>query len=213
MSRARHAESLTEVIAERRPEGDRREEIVRALHRCIREQGYARTSLTDIALKAKMSPSHIRYYFEGKDAILEHYFGNACRQIIAGIRAIKAATPVEWLHEFVDFFIANPRMSRSGLAVMIEIFGVSVHDPKLKRIKVEYDEAIRKIFEEFFVRAGVAPGLTPELAAEIAQAIESGQKYSAVFQENFDLKHARAVFLAEMARLTGSEDFRLSRIA
>lgn len=209
MQKPRRAETSLNAA---QPLTDRRREIVRALHRCIREQGYARTSLTDIALKAGMSPSHIRYYFEGKDAILEHYFERACTEIVSEIRAIKFEDPVVWLRDFTDFFIANPRMSRGGLAVMVEIFGVSVHDPKLRRIKIEYDTAIRTILTNFFVRVGVAPGLTPTLAAEIIQALEAGLKYNAVFQEDFSLLHARAVFLAEMARLAGIEAFKLPEL-
>lgn len=206
MSKPRRINDLTEAVP---PQSDRRQEIVRALHRCIREQGYARTSLTDVALKAGMSPSHIRYYFEGKDAILEYYFERACTEIVAEIRAIRLDDPTQWLRDFTDFFIANPRMSRGGLAVMIEIFGVSVHDPKLRRIKIEYDTAVRTILTNFFTRVGVAPGLTPPLAAEIIQALEAGLKYNAVFQDDFSTQHARAVFLAEMARLAGIEAFKL----
>ena len=61
------------------------------LVRCIREKGYASTSLTDIAIRAQMSPSHIRYYFDGKDAILEYYLETTCADIIRDIRAIDGA--------------------------------------------------------------------------------------------------------------------------
>src|ERR1041384_2751213 len=45
--------SFWAMAAQNESSNDRRQAIIRALHRCIREQGYAATSLTDIALKAK----------------------------------------------------------------------------------------------------------------------------------------------------------------
>ncbi|MDH3641507.1 MAG: TetR/AcrR family transcriptional regulator, partial [Gammaproteobacteria bacterium] len=61
---------------------ERRKRILEALHDCVIEQGYARTTLADVARTASMSPSHLLYYFRGKDAILEHYFQNAAERIV-----------------------------------------------------------------------------------------------------------------------------------
>ena len=50
----------------------RRSRILRALHDCVIEKGYAKTTLADVARVAGMSSSHLLYYFRGKDAILEY---------------------------------------------------------------------------------------------------------------------------------------------
>src|SRR3974377_650880 len=52
----------------------RRRGIFQALHDCVIAQGYAKTTLADIARAAGMSPSHLLYYFPGRDAILEQTF-------------------------------------------------------------------------------------------------------------------------------------------
>ncbi|MGO4838415.1 TetR family transcriptional regulator, partial [Rhizobiaceae sp. 2RAB30] len=52
---------------------EQRRHIMQALHRCIRRKGYAFTSLRDLAEEADMSASHVRYYFDGKDVVLEYY--------------------------------------------------------------------------------------------------------------------------------------------
>lgn len=182
---------------------DRREIIVQALHRCIREVGYARTSLTAISVKAKMSPSHIRYYFENKDAILEHYLDSLCTQIVLDLKAIAADDPYVWLDQFADYYIRNPRISRVGLSVLVEIFGVSVHHPRLRDIKSAYDREIRSLLQGFFERVGTIPGVTPDMAAETAQALEAGLKYNAVFEDGYDAARASAVFMAGMQHLVG----------
>ncbi|HEX2592408.1 MAG TPA: TetR/AcrR family transcriptional regulator [Rhizomicrobium sp.] len=159
----------------------RRRAIVRALHQCIREQGYARTSLTDIALKAGMSPSHIRYYFDGKEAILRDYFAQLCQDLVERIRAIPCDNPEAWLVSFARFHFGNARISQSGLAVIVEIFGVAMHEPEMKRIKTVFDAEMHAIMEQFFERAGCADGLTPKTAAELARAMDIGLKYSTAF--------------------------------
>src|ERR1700690_2702141 len=112
---------------------DRRGRIALALDECIREKGFAATSLTDIALKAKMSPSHIRYYFESSEEIIEFYFGAIKDQILLDIKSIPHTSPKQWIEDFTQYFIANPEINKSTVALMIEIFAVSAHNAKLAR--------------------------------------------------------------------------------
>jgi AcrR family transcriptional regulator len=196
------AESTSESADNRNASGsDRRQTILRALGRCIATRGYSKTSLTDIAVAAGMSPSHIRYYFHGKDAILESYLALTCDAILKEIQAINAADPAQWLEAFSRYFVGNPRISATRLKVMVEIFGISTHDPELSRIKSMYDATIRSILEGYFAKVGCAPGLDPASAAEIVQALEAGLKYNAAFQENFDSERARSLFLASVEAL------------
>ena len=188
------------AIAQTDIAGDRKQAIVQALHRCIREQGYARTSLTDIALKAGMSPSHIRYYFDGKEAILRHYFAHLCRDLLAQIRAIPTEDPSAWLARFARFHFGNARISQSGLAVIVEIFGVAMHDATMRKIKLEFDSEMLAILRRFFERAGCADGLSPATAAELARAMDIGLKYSTAFAE-LEPKQLESLMLAGIKRL------------
>jgi AcrR family transcriptional regulator len=181
---------------------DRRTQIVQALHRCIREKGYAGTSLTDIAVGAGMSPSHIRYYFEGKDAILEYYFDLHCRRIIEDIRAIDDSDPIAWFKGFMGYFIANPHIHAVGLSVIVEIFGLSVHQPRLREIKTTYDAEMLSILRVFFERVGTV-GVTPMEAAEILQALEVGLKWNAVFQNDYEPDKAARAILTVLPQLIG----------
>jgi AcrR family transcriptional regulator len=183
--------------------GDRRVQILQALVRCIAAKGYSKTSLTDIAIAAKMSPSHIRYYFVGKDAVLKAFLEQTCAAILEGIRSISAPDADEWLVAFTRFFVGNPRISVTRLKVMVEIFGISTHDPELSLIKSAYDAEVRAILETYFKQVGCAPGLTAAAAAEIAQALEAGLKYNAAFHETFDAERARAAFLSSIRLLRG----------
>ena len=182
----------------------RKNEIVQAFARSVRKRGFSKTSLTNIAIEAEMSPSHIRYYFEGKEAIVETYLETTCAQILDRIREIKTDDPERWFDEFTSFVIENSWITPARLSVQMEIFGSSVHDEKLKRIKVDYDREMRNILQSFFEDIGCAEELTPMIAAEIAQALEAGLKYNAVFQEKFDPVHARLIYTSGIRVLTGT---------
>jgi len=194
--------------AGRKPGGgtDRRVRIAGAMDNCIRDKGYAATTLTDIAVKAAMSPSHIRYYFDGKEEILEFYLETICEKITRDISAIARRTPAQWLDDFTAYFFGNPTVTREAIAVLVEMFAATVHNPKLARIKARYDDFIRKTFLEFFRWEGCADGITPAEAAYMAAALESGMKFNAVFQKDFSREKAARTFLAEMRRMAGIRD-------
>jgi hypothetical protein len=86
--------------------------------------------------------------------------------------------------------------------VLVEIFGVSVHLPKLRDIKIAYDQQIRELLIAFFRRIGTVD-ITPEVAAEIVQTLEAGLKYNAVFQDGYDPDKASSAFLTGVRRPAG----------
>jgi AcrR family transcriptional regulator len=201
---AKAAKTRSKPTKLREPQNAERVDVIlKALHRCISKRGFSKSSLTDIAIEAGMSPSHIRYYFEGKAAILEAYLAQTCTQILDNIRAIDTENPETWFEEFTTFFIGNPWITPARLSVQMEIFGLSVHDKVLRRIKADYDQEIRRILTHYFEQVSCAPGLTPSGAAEIAQAMEAGLKYNTVFQDKFDAAHARQIFVNAIRLLTG----------
>jgi AcrR family transcriptional regulator len=194
--------SFFSQVSFRKPE-DRRGKIALAMDACIREKGYAATSLTDIAIKAHMSPSHIRYYFENQEQILEFYLAAICEQIVSDIDAIPRKTPARWIKDFTAYFITNPDLNRSTVMLMVEIFAVSAHNPKMMKIKTKYDAFIRKTFTDFFEWAGTAPGIKPADAAYRLWVLEGGMKFNAMFQQDFSKERAGAIFEEELTRLAG----------
>jgi AcrR family transcriptional regulator len=168
----------------------------------MREKGYAGTSLTDVALAAQMSPSHIRYYFDGKDAILEHYFEAHCRHIVADIRAIPTDDPADWFDRYCAYFIRNPHIRSVALGVIVEIFGLSVHQSRLREIKVAYDREMLAVLTDFFERVGVVKD-TPAQAASVAQAVEVGLKFHAAFAQTYAAAAIGHAFVSVVESLIG----------
>jgi len=208
MAKAKKTRTRGAPRAKEAPVSDRREAILKALNRCILRQGFSRSSLTDIAVEAGMSPSHIRYYFEGRDAILEAYQEQICAQILESIRAIEATDPDEWFNEFVTYFIATPWLTPARLNGMLEIYGISVHDKALRRTKADFDTEIRRILTRHFERIELVPSMTATAAAEIAQALEAGLKYTAAFQGRFDPIRAQERFVSTIRLMVSGTDKR-----
>ncbi len=179
----------------------RRRRILSALHDCIIEQGYARTTLADIARKADMSPSHLLYYFDGKEAVLSEYFQRVANRIVARMQAFLGEPPAHQIELLTDLFFAGKGISRFEIGFMLECFGVAVHDAVLHSEKTELDRVCKGCLRELF-RAAPSRGRARD-CAEIGYALLIGLRTAAFFDSDLDLQKARDLFRNEMYSLAG----------
>jgi len=189
------------VANEKRNRKDRRAEIARALCDCISDKGYASSTLTDVGLQAGMSPSHLQYYFQTKDAILEYYFDSLCTQLVEDAEAIDDSLSAEaWIDAFATYCCSG---DRKGMRITMEIFGVAVHNPNLYARKVEYDKSVMRVLERFFKRVGCRDGIKPIEAAEKVRALDQGYKLIYVFSPSFSNTRFLKILKSEMLELCG----------
>jgi AcrR family transcriptional regulator len=87
---------MTKVAARERPSDDR---VLLAAARQFREQGYAATTLRDIARAAGMLPGSLHYRYSTKEDILAALMERAIDRLIAGVLGASAAgaNPLERL--------------------------------------------------------------------------------------------------------------------
>jgi len=182
----------------------RRGRILRALHDCVIEKGYAKTTLADVARGAGMSSSHLLYYFRGKDAILEHYFEEMAGRLLERIDSFRTERPERQIDLLSELFFTGKAMSISEIGFMLECFGAAVHDEKLHREKSELDRAFKKYLAELFQQS---PSGSANAAntAEIAYSMLIGLLTVAFFDERLGLPKARSLFSAEMQRLANPD--------
>ena len=72
-------------------EGDepgRRNQIVRAAAAVLGRQGYAETSLKDVAREARVAPGLLHYYFDSKEELLLQVVMVTERQMVANWKAV-----------------------------------------------------------------------------------------------------------------------------
>jgi AcrR family transcriptional regulator len=181
---------------------DRRGAIANALYRCIREKGFANTSLKDIADQAEMTPSHVAYYFENKASILEYYGAAICRRNTAEFPSLDEPDPDRLIDQISTFCMGEGQMSAGLLGVIQELTGLAVHDPNLHTIKAEHAVVWREYLEAFFERAKPIPGLSSREAAHLAHATLIGLNTNTLFDRELDRELARRLFRNALEALT-----------
>jgi AcrR family transcriptional regulator len=179
----------------------RRADILRALHDCVIDQGYSRTTLADIARKAEMSPSHLLYYFRGKDAILDAYFKDVADRILRRIEAFRSEPLERQIDLLSELFFAGKDLTRSEIGFMLECFGAAVHDSQLRNLKSRLDRACKDYIRELFAAAPNRARAADR--AEIAYALLIGLRTATYFDTRVGLPEALRLFRAEMRSLGG----------
>jgi len=177
--------------------------ILAAAYGLISERGFAHVSLTDLASAVDMSPSHLLYYFDSKDTVLEELFEYCSQRMLRDVLALRRETAAEECQALVGYFFGGTLMTPRDQSFLLEIFGLATHHPRLRRTKTNYDAQIRACFEGLFRRTPRLAGLSPEDAAEIALAAVSGLITGAYFDETLDARRSGALFHAVLRHLAG----------
>ncbi len=183
--------------------GKRRKRIFQALHDCIIEKGYAKTTLVDVARTAEMTPSHLLYYFSGKDAILEDFFENVAQRIVERMEGFRIETAERRIDLLVDLFFAGKGITMSEIGLMLEGFGVAVHDSQLHSEKTALDRFCKTYLEELFVESPCGASNARD-SAEVAYAMLIGLRTAVYFDERIELPRARRLFRASILNLANS---------
>lgn len=175
-----------------------RDHIANALYHCVRKQGYAFISLNALATEAGISASHLRYYFEGKEAVLEYYVEHLCEKLRGELNVLQGLPPAELIDGLAEFHF-GPKVSTQRLGVMHEIFALTLHHPRMRQIKAQYDVYLRGLIIQVFGPAGDSM----EGQARIGYALLEGFLQNAVFDKDVKLAETRALFVGTMRDLAG----------
>ncbi|WP_425409881.1 TetR/AcrR family transcriptional regulator [Hyphococcus sp.] len=181
----------------------RREAIFTALRQCIIDQGYATTTLADIAHAADMTPSHLLYYFSDKADILSQYFGNVSLAITSRLAEFENEPPIKRIDFLAKLFFSGKGLSKSEIGFMLECFGVAVHAPDIKQQKTELDRICKEYLRALFKDAGAKASYST-YAAEVSYALLVGLRTAVYFDEELNLKKAYEIFRGEMMKLVES---------
>jgi AcrR family transcriptional regulator len=183
--------------------GKRRIRIFQALHDCIVDKGYAKTTLAEVAQTAQMTPSHLLYYFSGKDAILEEYFENVAQRIVERMEGFRSETPERRLELLTELFFAGKGITMSEIGFMLECFGVAVHDKQLHSEKTALDRFCKSYLEELFKESPCGASYARD-SAELAYAMLIGLRTAVYFDQRIGLPRARRLFRASILNLANS---------
>jgi AcrR family transcriptional regulator len=183
--------------------GARQAAIVEALDRCMQAKGYAHTSLNDVAAAAGMSPSHLLYYFSGKQAILEMYFRAAEATIMAAITSHASERPEARIDHLADFFFGGWIRSRGDQSTALELFNQAVNHKTLRQIRSRFDKGVKAYLTDVFRQCPRLISANADDAAQEAYGLLLGLVATGYFDERLTLARAHGLFRSGARRLAG----------
>jgi AcrR family transcriptional regulator len=183
---------------------NRCEQIVEALCERMLARGFAATTLADVARAAHMTPSHLLYYFKGKEEILNACFEGVTAQIMNGLAALDAEPVPARLSRVAEYFFGGKLLDKNDLAITLEFFGLAVHDKGLHQTKAHFDRMVKAWLAHTFAECPRAPGHSPADAAEAAYAMIVGLSTSAFFDERLGFPRARNLLRDSLHNLGGT---------
>jgi AcrR family transcriptional regulator len=185
----------------------RRATIINALKRCIIEKGYAETTLKDLANAAKMSPSHLLYYYPNKEQVLLALADELFEPVFENVSEYRDESPEERIHVLVEFMFMRGVIKRSELSIVLEIVTLATHQPELRaRSNNAYDRMLAYL-TDLFEATPRLPGMSAKEAAHIAAANWLGLNGTLQFADGLNEGAARRLFrktLFALANFSGA---------
>lgn len=156
------------------------QQIIDAAIRVLARQGYAKTSLLDIAKEAGMSKGALHYHYPTKEALIHAVLETACNAVQA--RTMKAWSPsdnpFEALRKSLEELWAT-RAERSDEAVVVaDLLALSLYDEALRPRLAEFYELgaqqIRDYLEQHLISLGLESRISLDILPRIVIALLDG---------------------------------------
>ena len=181
----------------------RRRRIYKSLHDCIISKGYVKTTLADIAEGAGMTASHLLYYFNGKEAILEQYFANVAVRFLERIEGFAQHPAEQQVQMLADFWFKGETSTRLEIGFMLECFGNAVNDDILRITKADFDSRCKAHLANIFAAAPRLLLADARDSAEIAYSMMIGLRSAVYFDDDISLERAHTLFTETVNRMSG----------
>ncbi|MBT8452097.1 MAG: TetR/AcrR family transcriptional regulator [Deltaproteobacteria bacterium] len=156
------------------------QQIVDAAIRVLARQGYAKTSLLDIAKEAGMSKGALHYHYPTKEALIHTVLETACNAVQA--RTMQAWSPSDnpfaALRKSLEELWAT-RAERSDEALVVaDLLALSLSDESLRPKLAEFYELgaqqIRAYLEQNLMSLGLEPRISPDILPRIVIGLLDG---------------------------------------
>ncbi|MAQ17316.1 MAG: hypothetical protein CMN30_21290 [Sandaracinus sp.] len=151
-------------------------QIIDAAIRVLARQGYARTSLLDIAREAGMSKGAVHYHYPTKEALLQVVLQSATdkvqEQTIAAWQT--EATPFGSLRKSLET-LWQVRAARTPEALVVaDLLALSLTDESLRPQLAEFYEVAAAQIREYLESNLVALGLRPKIPMDVLPRLVIG---------------------------------------
>jgi AcrR family transcriptional regulator len=164
------------------------QQIIDAAIRVLARQGYAKTSLLDIAKEAGMSKGALHYHYPTKEALIHTVLETACNAVQA--RTMQAWSPSDnpfaALRKSLEELWAT-RAERSDEALVVaDLLALSLSDESLRPKLAEFYELGAEQIRAYLQQNLISLGLEPRIPLEILPRIVIGLLDGLVMQAFVD---------------------------
>lgn len=139
--------------------------IVEATMRVLARQGYAHTSLMDIANEVGMSKGAVHYHFPTKEALIGQVLETACDAVADRTRKVwtEGENPLEAMRSALhELWRVRAELSNEA-KVVADLLAQSLHDDKLRTPLANYYRFASTQVEEHLRTNAEALGLRPKI--------------------------------------------------
>jgi AcrR family transcriptional regulator len=150
-----------------------------------------------------MSASHLLYYFNGKEAILEQYFANVAVRFLERIEAFAQHPAEQQVQLLADFWFKGETSTRLEIGFMLECFGNAVNDDILRITKADFDSRCKAHLASIFACAPQLLLADARDSAEIAYSMMIGLRSAVYFDDDISLERAHTLFTETVNRMSG----------
>jgi AcrR family transcriptional regulator len=162
--------------------------IVDAAIRVLARQGYAKTSLLDIAREAGMSKGALHYHYSTKEALIHAVLETACNVVQA--RTLRAWSPsdnpFEALRKSLEELWATRAKRTDEALVVADLLARSLYDESLRPRLAEFYELGATQIRDYLERNLLSLGLEPRIPLDILPRIVIGLLDGLVMQAFVD---------------------------
>jgi len=160
-------------------------QIVQAATRVLARQGYARTSLMDIANEAGMSKGAVHYHFPTKEALIAKVLEHACNVVAERTRTAwtQGGDPLSQIRSSLEELWAVRATRTDEAAVVADLLAQSLHDESLRPQLAAYYRFAAEQAHQHLMSSLVAMGLKPKVPPELLPRIMLGLLDGLVMQQ------------------------------
>jgi len=153
-------------------------EILHATHRALREHGYARMTVQDIADETDLSKASVHYHYDCKHDLLVAFLDHLYDRFEAQIGALDGDTPADRLHELIDRLLTDRSETPAFRTALLEIKAQAPYDDafrdRLRRFDDAFAGTVRDLVAEGIETGGFRDDLDPETVASFLTTFMNG---------------------------------------
>ncbi len=192
-----------------------RQQVLDAALKTLAAQGYAKTSVSDIARAAGLSKGAVHYHFENKDDLIEQVLQRCADTLRDRVR--QAWTQPGEPHERVLRALTELRAARKTgpeLKVLADLMAQGLHDPKLQaRLRQmlqdnrqQVAEGVVESLESLRIRPKIAAHVIPRLLLGVLDGLALHDFFDPSAEEDeLEVMHALAAIVLSLFEVEPAE--------